>query len=320
MPRITGVNKFIQESDINPIIIAEKADAVVGSTRQVMDGIATHDDIQVAHDSLRDGQTLLLLENDHALNTQSPLTIVEKDIGVGFFRNFINSINTRIGDIFQTPPFPTTLEEIHLPIGVNTRPSSANPSNVIVDLWDTAQGLPTGGANGFIASSEALPVYQVPISRFDDFTQFTFPSVNLQPSTNYAFTVKIDFQNPTSFVIKYHVKAPVLIQGYLFDSTSGDNFQTDPQVSWTSYKILGTSPGLAVSKRLRIEGLGFGSKIDGIVTFEQGSESSIIRDLRFNSKLTLNANQIHISNCWQSSNAQIDNRGIDNNLRLIQEA
>ncbi|MEZ4871262.1 MAG: hypothetical protein R2827_03245 [Bdellovibrionales bacterium] len=319
MPRIVGINKQIQGSDIAAGAIPKDADAIVGSTAQVNAGLATHDDIQAAHDELVDGQKLLILENVLNLTTPTPLVIAEKLRGFSGSSIMFNNQGERRGDIFSTPDFPVNLTEIQLNVGLAGSGITGTP-NVVVDLWNTSGGIPTGGVGGFIASSAGVPYASLPSPiNFNAFTPFSFSPFALAPSTVYAFSTKQDVFNTGGVSMAFYTVRPVLTQGYLFDDVEGAGFQIAPNDEWTSYKILGTANGLTLSKRLRIEGLGFGSQLAGIVTFEPGSENSIISGLRFNSKLTLNTDQIHISDCWQASGQEIDDNGQDNSIRIIQE-
>lgn len=316
MPRLIGINKTIQRSDITPGVIPKIADAIVGTRAQVTSGLATHDNIQEAHDSLVNGQKLLILENSFSLTTPTPLVITEKMLGFSGSSSMDNKLGERRGDIFQTPSFPVKLTQIQLNVGLVNRDIAGTP-NVIVDLWNTSGGLPTGGR--FIASSTGVPFTSLPRLEFGTFVPFIFTPFGLEASTTYAFSTKLGFINTGTDSMFFYTTRPIQTQGYLFDKMSGAGFQTDTSREWSAYKIFGTAGGFTVRKRLSIEGLGFGTKLDGIVTFEPGSENSIVSGLRFNSKLTLNTNQVHISDCWQAMGQEVDNRGIDNNIRIIQE-
>jgi len=317
MPRLIGVNKQIQSTDIAPGAIPKDADAIVGSAGQVSSGLATHDDIQAAHDSLLDGQKLLILENIIPLSSPTPLSIFEKLRSNNGSSVMPGNVNERRGDIFTTPSFLVTLTSFDLDIGILST-ISTDPS-VIVEVWNTSGGLPTGVP---IAESVAIPFSSIgPQSFGTTFHNFQLVSpVALLPNTIYAFSVKQTAVDSGGAVVHFGLVRPVLTQGYLDSDNAGSSWITNGNDEYTAFKAFGAADGFTVSKRLIIEGSGYGSQLDGVVTFGPGSDRSIVNGIRFNSTITLNANEIHIGRCWQAPPAIVDDNGTDNSIRLIQEA
>lgn len=298
-----------------------KFDAVVGSPAQVSAGLATHSDLQVAHDSLSNGQSMLILANTFTPAQVISFNIVQKLRPQTGSSVLFNNQGERRGDIFTTPTFPTAMTHLQLNVGRNSGTITGTPG-IVVDLWNTSGGLPIGGIGGFIASTNAVLFSALPNPlNYSTFTNFNLPSpFVLTPSTTYAFSTKQNVFDTGGAQMTFFTARPIQTQGYLFDDVEGAGFFATTFDEWAAFRIVGTATGVNISKRLRIEGSGYASQIEGILNFQAGSERSIVRGLRFNRKLTFNANQIQLADCWMAPSQVIEDNGIDNNIRIVTEA
>lgn len=151
-----------------------KFDAVVGSPSQVAAGLATHSDPQAAHDALSDGQSMLILGSVFNLTQATPLVIAEKLRGFTGSSVMFNNQGERRGDIFVAPAFPVTLTDVQLNVGQIGSGITGTPK-VVIDIWNTSGGIPTGGIGGFIASSTGVLYSALPVpANFSIFTNFNF--------------------------------------------------------------------------------------------------------------------------------------------------
>jgi fructose-1,6-bisphosphatase len=81
------------------------------------------------------------------------------------------------------------------------------------------------------------------------------------------------------------------------------------------------SENVTVNKKVKIEGKGANSYINGTLTFTSAGNASYLQGLRFGGNITLpsDSSNIFIRDCWLVSSASISDLGTSNAILLIQE-
>ncbi len=298
---------------------------IIGINKQIGIGDVTAkptDNLQAIFDSLVDGQVLALENGIYTPSTNAVKTLQESRRGFGGQTNTgsFSDANTRRGQLFTTQNQAVSLVSVDL--GAVTFGSIVTNPNVIMEIFNTASNLPTGAVLG---TSQGIPLNTFPNTFPTDINlrkRFTFPTpVPLLANTTYAFSIKLSAADSGGAFISYQLAAIgkiVIGFGEVISSNGGSTWATGGNEDITNWNVNVRAPGYTLSKRIQMIGRGNDTVLNGDFELATGSGRSDISKLKINGALTVRTNECIVRG-WHSNAGTVDDRGLDNDIRVVGE-
>ncbi|MGE3682389.1 MAG: hypothetical protein AB7G93_11745 [Bdellovibrionales bacterium] len=290
-----------------------KFDGILGSVADVASGAADFSNPQVAHDTLPEGSSILVLRN----------TFTGPAGGSEVFLNKTEVSNSDAGldgnsNLFGTL-FPSHANQIRIlnSIDVEIRNNGivSTTAQTLLTLWETSANLPTVK----LADSNSFLPAQLPVATGIRHT-FTFPPTILYPNRTYAFAFDFVLNFGGGNVIVGRRTPATLIPGIgtVNSVNNGFSWTSGGNLEFTNYNLnTSTVGGYVFTKRFNWVGLGFDSKFNTAITL--GGNRSRLENLRYGGQVYIVGNQNFLTG-WHASGLSPIDQGIDTAAIVAEES
>lgn len=287
-------------------------DGILGSSADVANGKADFSDPQVAHNTLPEGSSILVLRNTFTGPAGGSEVYIAKadpsnsDTGM-------DGNNNLFGTLF--PSHPTQIRILNsIDIEIRNNAIVSTTAQTLLTLWETSANLPTVK----LADSNSFLPAQLPVASGIKHT-FTFPPTILYPNRTYAFAFDFVLNFGGGNVIVGRRTPATLIPGIgtVNSVNNGFSWTSGGNLEFTNYNLNTTTVGGYVfTKRMNWIGLGLDSKFNTAVTLV--ANRSRFDNLRYGGQLYITGNQNFLTG-WHATGVPPIDQGTDTAAIIAEE-
>jgi len=287
-------------------------DGILGSSADVASGAADFDNPQVAHDTLLEGSSLLVLRKSYTGPGGAPEVFLDKsdpsnsDAG-------LDGNNNLFGTLF--PSHPTEIRILNsIDIEIRNNGIVSTTAQTLLTLWETDGDLPIQK----IADSDSFLPAQLPTATGVRHT-FTFPPTILFPNRIYAFAFDFILNFGGGNVVVGRLTPATLIpgKGTVNSTNNGFSWSSGGNIEFTNYNLnTDTIGGFVFTKKLNWVGVGHDCSFDAPITLV--ANSSRFEAVRYGGQVYIVGNQNFLSG-WHANGLRPIDQGIDTAAIIAEE-
>lgn len=281
-----------------------KFDGILGSASDVISGAADFSDPQVAHDTLLEGSSILVLRNTFPGPASSSVVHLDKTEPSNSDLS-MDQNNNLFGTLFLSHP---TQVRILNSIAIECRNNAivSTTAQIMLTLWETNGTIPT---TKLATSTSFLPAAMPTVTGVRH--TFPFPATVLYPNKTYAFAFDfiLNFGGGNLIVGRRTPATLIPGMGYVTSNTDGFSWTAGGNFEFTNYNINTTNPGgYLFSKRFNWVGLGYDSYLNTALTLS--ANRSRFENLRYGGQVYILGNQSFMTG-WHPTGLRPIDRGVD---------